>query len=614
MGGGTELALACHGRVMADADGTKMGLPEVKVGLFPGAGGTQRVMRMTDAQAGLTMLLQGQDLRPDKALKMGLVDQVVPKRRLLAAAKKLITDGLSPVKPWDQKGYKLQGNQRIYSPAGMQFWPAANAIYRRETQDNYPGARGLLRAVYEGMLLPMDQALEVESRHFAHVLQTPECAAMVRSLFVSMQALGKGARRPADVRPTKFRKVGVVGAGFMGAGIAYVTANAGIPVVLIDRDQAAADSGKETVAEIVKKRVQRGRMTQGKAEALLARVTATADYQALDGAELVIEAVYEDRGVKAAVMEQIDPVMKPSGILASNTSTLPITSLAKTTKRPKNFIGIHFFSPVEKMMLVEVIVGKRTSDKALAVALDYVRAIRKTPIVVNDARGFYVNRCVLNYMLEAHLMVAEGVPPAMVENLAKQAGMPVGPLALNDEVGLDLGHKIIQATKADLGEKAVDPTQEALIKVLVVDHERHGRKNAKGFYDYQGKLKRLWPGLADIHPPKSADEFDKTELINRFLATQALEAARTVEEGVVTDPREADVGSILGYGFAPYTGGTLSYIDQMGAEAFVALCKTLQRKHGKRFKPPKLLIEMAEKGETFYGCFGEGAAEPAEAA
>ena len=603
MGGAFELALACHARVAAMGD-YKVGLPEVKVGLFPGAGGTQRVMRMADAQAGLTMLLQGQQLRPEKAVQMKLFDAVVAQKKLIAEARSMIASGLKPVKPWDEKGFKLQGASKIYSPAGFQFWPAANAIYRRETYDNYPGARAIMHSVYEGLQVPMDTALTIESRYFANVLQTPECAAMIRSLFVSMQELNKGARRPADVKPVKLKKVGVIGAGFMGAGIAYVTAKAGIDVVLIDRDQAAADKGKAHSDDIMTKAMQKGRMTAEAKQAVLERITATTDYAQLADCQLVIEAVFENRDVKKAVTEEIEAHIKPSAILASNTSTLPITSLAKNSKRARSYIGIHFFSPVDKMMLVEIILGKKTGDKALAVALDYVRAIKKTPIVVNDSRGFYVNRCVTKYMLESHLMLMEGVPAAMVENVAKMAGMPVGPLALNDEVAVDLAWKILAATKADLGEKAVDPRQEKLLEEMVVKRERLGRKNGKGFYDYQGRNKALWPGLAEIVAPKPASSFDVQELKDRLLVTQALEAARTVEEGVVTDPREADVGSILGYGFAPYTGGTLSYIDAMGAAAFVDLCKRLQKKHGARFKPTKLLLDMARNGDTFYGRFG----------
>ena len=518
---------------------------------------------------------------------------------------------MKPIKPWDQKGWKPEGAARIFSPAGFQLWPAANALYRKETYDNYPGARYLLQSVFDGLQLPMDAALKVESRYFAHVLQTKEAAAMIRSLFVSMQDLNKGARRPKDEPPRPVKKLGVLGAGFMGAGIAYVSAMAGIEVVLLDRDLPSAEKGKAHSDGLSTKAIQRGAMSAEEKAALLGRIKPTDNYADLAGVDLVIEAVFEERGVKAEATKQAAAVLSDEAIFASNTSTLPITSLAETYKDPKKFIGIHFFSPVDRMMLVEVIVGKETGDAALATALDYVRQIRKTPIVVNDSRGFYANRCVMAYLLEGHLMLAEGVPPAMIENVAKMAGMPVGPLSLTDEIGIDLAWKIVQATKKDGGtEIIIAPEQEKLLEELVVKRERFGRKNAKGFYDYAGRDKALWPGLADLAPPKSGDDFSVDEIKQRLLVTQALEAARTVEEGVITDPREADVGSILGFGFAPYTGGTLSYIDGMGVEAFVALAKRLAEKHGARFRPNRLLEEMAAKGESFYGRFA-GAARSA---
>ena len=604
MGGATELAMACHARVASNAKNVKIALPEVKIGIFPGAGGTQRLPRLINTQDALQIMTTGQELTASRAKALGLLNEVVEPENLISAAKELLKKGVDPIAPWDKKGFKAPGGP-IWSPQGVQLFSAANAILRRETNMNYPGAYAILKCVYEGLQLPFDTALRVEQRYFTQILQTTEAQMMVRSLFVSMQELGKGARRPAGIAPTKFKKIGVVGAGFMGAGIAYVTARAGIPVVLVDRDQAAADKGKAHSEELVKGAVAKGRTTREEGDTLLSLITATPDYGQLADADLVIEAVFEDRAVKKAVIEQVEAVLPEGSIFASNTSTLPITGLAENSKRPGQFIGVHFFSPVDRMMLVEVILGEKTGDKAIAVALDYAAAIRKTPIVVNDTRGFYVNRCVFRYINEAYDMLAEGVPAAMIENAAKFAGMPVGPLSLNDEVAIDLSHKIMKAQIADLGEASVKTEHMALVDRMVTELGRLGRKNSKGFYDYPPKpaKKSLWPGLKDLYPQKKPEEVDFTELKERLLVTIALEAARTVEEGIVTDPREADVGSILGFGFAPYTGGTLSYIDGMGVKNFVALCERLAARYGDHFAPTPLLEDMAARGETFYSRF-----------
>ncbi|CAN7298311.1 3-hydroxyacyl-CoA dehydrogenase NAD-binding domain-containing protein [Bosea sp. LjRoot90] len=602
LGGAFELALSCQLRVVSDDASTRVGLPEIKVGLFPGAGGTQRVSRLMQTGDALQMMFKGEQIKALPARNSGLVHAVVPRDQIVAAAKEWLKANPQAKALWDDPKFKLPSN-KVHSPAGMQIWPPASAIYRRETNDNYPAARAILSAVYEGLQLPIDLALRVESRYFAKILRTKEAASMIRSLFVSMQELNKGARRPADVPASKLKKVGVIGAGFMGAGIAYVTANAGIEVVLVDKDLEAAEKGKAYSHKLITDQITKGRAKTADRDALLGRIKASADYADLKGCDLIVEAVFEDPKVKAEVIAKVEAVVGPKTIFGSNTSTLPITGLAEHSERPKNFIGIHFFSPVEKMLLVEIIMAKKTGKKALAMALDFVRAIKKTPIVVNDTRGFYANRCVGNYIREGHLMLMEGVPPAMIEAAGKQAGMPVGPLSLNDEVAVDLAYKVLKATKAQLGEAAVDPAQEKLLAEMVEKHGRLGRKNKKGFYDYpEAGPKRLWPGLAELTKNKLEPELvDMEELKHRLLVTQALEAARTYEEGVVTDPREADVGSIIGFGFAPYSGGTLSYIDNMGAAAFVKLCEGLAKKHGERFKPNRLLKRMAKTGESFYG-------------
>ena len=604
LGGGFELALACHRRIAADNPRTRVGQPEVKVGLIPGAGGTQRVARMMQPSDALQFLLKGDQVQLPRAKAMKLIDTVVPKADLIRTAKEWIKAGGSAKAPWDVDGFKLPGGP-VYSKAGIMVFTPANAIYRRETYDNYPAARAILQVVYEGLQLPMDQALRVESRWFAKILRSPEAAAMIRTLFVSMQELNKGARRPANVPANELKKIGVIGAGFMGGAIAYVSALAGLNVVLIDRDPETAEKGKAHSHKLVTDQINRGRATTADRDALLARITASADFVALKDCDLVIEAVFEDRKIKEEVISRTQNVLGDEAIFGSNTSTLPITSLAAAFKDRGRFIGIHFFSPVERMMLVEIIMGKETGDAALAMALDFARTIRKTPIVVNDSRGFYASRVVGTYLREGHLLLTEGVPAALIENVARMAGMPVGPLSLTDEVAVDLAWKILKATEADLGSAAVDPKQKALLAEMVEKRSRFGRKNGKGFYDYpQNAPKRLWPGLADLQPTRlDVDDIDIAVLKRRLLGIQALESARCIEERVVTDVREADVGSILGFGFAPFTGGTISYIDGMGVKNFVQMCNDLAKACGERFKPSKLLIDMAKKGETFYGRF-----------
>jgi 3-hydroxyacyl-CoA dehydrogenase / enoyl-CoA hydratase / 3-hydroxybutyryl-CoA epimerase len=612
VGGGFELALACHYRVASDDPRTRVGLPEIKVGLFPGAGGTTRIARILPPADALQYLLKGDLLRTDRAQKMKLIDAVVPTADLVKTAKDWIKAGGSPKKPWDTDGFRLPGGP-VYSKGGMMTFPAANAIYRRETYDNYPAARAILQVVYEGLLVPFDHALRIEQRWFANIVRSPQAAAMTRSLFVSLQELNKGARRPAQAPPSRIKRVGIIGAGFMGASIGYVTAQAGIDAVLIDRDQESADRGKAISDKLISEQVKRGRATPQEQTALLARITPTPDYAALKDCDLVIEAVFEKREVKIETVKRAQEIIGSDVIFGSNTSTLPITSLATEFKDPARFIGIHFFSPVEKMMLVEIILGKHTGDAALATAMDYVRAIKKTPIVVNDSRGFYTSRVVGTYIREGHLLLSEGVPPAMIENVARAAGMPVGPLALNDEVAVDLAWKILQATEADLGPRSVDPRQKAVLEQMVDKLGRNGRKNRKGFYDYpeQGP-KRLWPGLAELQAKRLApDDVDVNELKARLLGIQALETARCFEEHVLTDVREADVGSILGFGFAPFSGGTLSYIDMMSVSAFVEQCRKLEAKYGARFKPAQLLVDMAAKGESFYGRFASAGQEKA---
>ena len=603
LGGGFELCLACHYRVVTDNGDIKLGLPESRVGLLPGAGGTQRLPRLIGAKEALPLMLRGRHIEPAEALKLGAVHKVVPAASLLKEAKDWALNHAKATQPWDDKGFRLPGGA-VYSPQGMQLWSAANALYRKETFDNYDAQRAIMQCVYEGLTAKtIDAGLAVESRYFTALLRGAQAPNMIRSLFTSMQALGKGARRPASEPPTSVRKLGLLGAGFMGAGIAYVSARAGIEVVLIDRDIDSAESGKAHAAKLMDREIDKGRATPADKQAVLDRIEATVDYEWLTGCDLLIEAVFEDRDIKAEVLPRAERQLEPGAILASNTSTLPITGLASFLERAEHFIGIHFFSPVDKMQLVEIIMGRQTSPAALATALDYVRQIRKVPIVVNDSRGFFTSRVVMTYIAEGHHMLDEGVPAALIENAGRMAGMPVGPLALNDEVALDLSWKILQATKKDLGEAYEPRAIDRILEEMVVKRGRYGRKNAKGFYDYPAEgRKRLWPGIAEITPPAARD-FDVERIKERLILIQAIETARCFEEGVLTDVREADVGAILGFGFAPFTGGPLSWIDTVGPAALVETSKAYAEALGPRYEPPALLLEMARSGEGFYRRF-----------
>ena len=623
LGGGLEVTLACHYRVASDNPKTQIGLPEAKVGLLPGGGGTQRLPRLIGAQAALPLILQGTSLDPQKALKAGIVHKVVPAAELVSAAKAWLKEGLAQpkvklgkkgpevyaiaIQPWDREGYRVPGGDP-HSKGGGQVFTIGNATLHKQTHGNYPAQKYIMSCVYEGLQVPIEAGLRIETRYFTRLLMDPRSKAMIRSLFLSMQELAKGARRPSGIAPFQVKKLGILGAGMMGAGIAYVSAQAGMEVVLLDTEQANAEKGKAYSEKLLAKALERGKTTQEKADKLLGLIKPTTNYDDLKGADLVIEAVFESREIKAEVTKKAEPQLAAGGIYGSNTSTLPITGLAEASASPENFIGIHFFSPVDKMQLVEIIMGKKTSDETLAKAMDYVKQIRKTPIVVNDSRGFYTSRCFGTYVGEGLAMLGEGVPPAMIENVGKMTGMPMAPLALNDEVSLDLAYKVREQTKKDLGDKYVGSPADDLVKKMVVDLGRVGKKAGRGFYDYpaDGK-KKLWPGLADlVGKSENPDDLDVQELKNRFLYIQALEAARCFEEGVVTDVRDADVGAILGWGFAPWAGGPLSLIDMVGTKEFVEACDKLAQKYGPRFTPSKLLRDMASKGETFYGRFAPG--------
>ncbi|MGY6695455.1 MAG: 3-hydroxyacyl-CoA dehydrogenase NAD-binding domain-containing protein [Roseinatronobacter sp.] len=601
LGIGLEIPLACHRIIAADNPTAKIGLPEIMVGIFPGAGGTTRLARKLGAMGAAPFLLEGKLSDPKKAKSAGLIDEVVAGDELLARAKEWVLNAKDAdlVKPWDAKGYKMPGGAP-YHPAGFMTFVGASAMINGKTQGVYPAAKALLSAVYEGALVPFDTALKIEARWFVNVLMNPSSGAMIRSLFINKEALEKGANRP-KLDDEKVRKLGVLGAGMMGAGIAYVAANAGIEVVLIDADLAAAERGKGYSEALLDKGMKRGKVSEAKKADVLGRITATTDYAALSGCDLVIEAVFEDPKVKADVTAKAEAAIPQTAIFATNTSTLPISDLGKASSRAEQFIGIHFFSPVDKMLLVEIIRGKQTGDRAVAKALDFVRQIRKTPIVVNDARFFYANRCIIPYLNEGMRMVREGVAPALVENAAKLMGMPLGPLQLVDETSLDLGAKIAKATRAAMGDAYPDGDVDEVV-FWMVEAGRLGRKAQAGFYSYDDKGKRqgLWHGLAERFAP-ATDQPDLIEVQHRLMFAQALEAVRALEEGVLTDIREGDVGAILGWGFAPWSGGPFSWLDMLGAAFAVEVCDRLEARFGARFKAPSLLREMAETQRSFYG-------------
>ncbi len=601
LGGGLELVLASHYRIAADNPKIQLGVPEVQVGLLPGAGGTQRLPRLAGLQNAAMMATQGKPIDPQTAKAQGILQDVVPADQLIAKAKEWVKANPKVTQPWDKKGFKFPGGAGAMDPRSVQFFMAANAMAQRETNHNYPAIQYILSCLYEGSIVPFDTAIRIESKYFLKLLSSPQSRNMIRTLFINKQAAEKGEQRPKDVPPTVLKKVGVLGAGMMGAGIAYVTAKGGMDVVLLDRDLDYAKKGKAYSEKIVEKGVSRGKVTKEKGGELLARITPTTDYNDLKDVDMIIEAVFEDPDVKKDVIKKTEAVIGKDVIFASNTSTLPITGLAKNSERPDQFIGIHFFSPVDKMPLVEIIPGEKSGDRSLAAALDYVRMIKKTPIVVKDTRGFYTNRVVPPYLGEAMIMVQEGIKPALIENAAKSLGMPVGPLALTDETSLSLGHMLMQSTKKELGDKYKPSGNEELLEKMVVGLGRLGRKSGGGFYDYpEGGKKHLWAGLSE-HFPLAKEQPSLDDVKERLLYAQLIPAAQCYAEGIVFDPQSADLGAIFGWGFAPWTGGPMSHIDTIGMETFVRKAESLAQKYGARFSPPQKFREMAKDGQKLYG-------------
>ncbi|TDB59834.1 3-hydroxyacyl-CoA dehydrogenase NAD-binding domain-containing protein [Arundinibacter roseus] len=606
LGGGYEVCLACHHRLALDTPKTKIGLPEVKLGLLPGGGGTQRLPRMIGMETALPLLLEGRDVTPQEALKLGLIDGLAATtQELMQAAKAWIEANPAPLKPWDQvnkKSGKIEALDNfqvpggsVQSDTGRRLFGIATAQVMEKTKGNYPAPRAILSCVYEGLQVNIERAIEIEAQYFVQVARSKEAGNLIRTMFLGLNSANKGASRPKNSEKTDVKKVGILGAGLMGAGIAYVSALAGIEVILKDVSLEAAEKGKEYSGKLLEKAVGRGSMSPAKATDILKLITPTSHAADLEGCELIVEAVFENREVKAQVIGESEVYLAPNGVFGSNTSTLPITGLAELAQNPESFIGIHFFSPVDKMSLVELIMGKKTSDYALAVAIDYVRKIRKTPIVVNDARGFYTTRCFMTFATEGMELLKDGVDPVLIENAAKQAGMPVGPLAVTDEVALDLVHKIAAQAIADGALNETDTSYQ--LSKTFVNLGRSGRKSRAGFYEYpENAGKFLWPGLSDLYPV-AAEQPSMDEIKKRLIYRQALEAARCYEEGVIRTRLDADLGSILAWGFPAYTGGALSFIEFIGSDTFVAECDRLADTYGERFRPGVWLHTQAENGQ-----------------
>ena len=595
LGGGLELALACHARFVRDTPKIQLGLPEVKLGLVPGFGGTQRLPRLMPLMKAMPLLAQGGSLRPEAADAAGLVTQrIASGEGLVDAARQWLLENPDAKQPWDVKGYRLPSGA-VHGPAGFQFFIGASGQGRKATHGNYPAPRLILESVYHGLQMPFDQGVKFATRRFIEAVHSDVSHAMIDTLFFGMNAANALERRPDGPDARSVTSIGMIGAGLMGAGIAYQASKSGLSVVLLDRDADAAARGKAYTAKLLDKAVSRGRMSRDAADAQLARITPTTDYAELAEVDLVVEAVFESKPVKEEVLGRVSKAVRSDAIIASNTSTIPITELAAYVDHPERFIGLHFFSPVDKMQLVEIISGDATSKATLAAAFDFVGAIRKTPIDVNDGRAFYTTRVVSSYMVEGMALLREGVRPALIENAGKLAGMPMGPLRLADMVALDLAVKIADQNRADLGEAYVEHPGIPAARHLV-GLGRTGEGAQAGFYDYGQGDPTLWAGLAEAFPV--AETQPGLEAVQeRLMTIQALEALRCFDDGVLKSVADADIGSILGWGFPPFTGGIAHYIDARGGDALHAAAQVLHASVGERFAPPEILSKMAETGE-----------------
>ncbi len=600
LGGGLEIALACHHRIAADVKGSQLGLPEVTLGLLPGGGGVTRTVRMLGIQnAFVSVLSQGTRFKPAKAKEIGLVDEVLPTvEELVPAAKAWIkANPDSHEQPWDKKGYKMPGGTPA-SPSLASILPSFPALLRKQLKGApMPAPKAILAAAVEGAQVDLDTATRIESRYFAQLVTGQVAKNMIQAFFFDLQAINSGKSRPDGIGKMPIHKIGVLGAGMMGAGIAYVSAKAGFDVVLKDVTLEAAEKGKGYSEKLEAKALERGRTTQEKSDALLARITPTGDPADFRGVDFVVEAVFENQELKHQVFQEIEDIVEPNALLGSNTSTLPITGLATGVKRQEDFIGIHFFSPVDKMPLVEIIKGEKTSDEALARVFDYTLAIGKTPIVVNDSRGFFTSRVIGTFVNEALAMLGEGVEPASIEHAGGQAGYPAPPLQLSDELNLELMHKIAVATRKGVEDSggSYEPHPAEAVVEKMIEIGRPSRLKGAGFYEYvDGKRTRLWPGLRETFNSGSSTP-PLQDMIDRMLFAEALETQKCLDENVLMTTADANIGSIMGIGFPPWTGGSAQYIVGYegplgrGKEAFVARARELAEKYGDRFLPPDSL-------------------------
>lgn len=594
LGGGYEICLGCHHRVALNNPLAVIGLPEVSLGILPGGGGTQRLPRLIGMEKALQLMTQGTRVKPSEALVLGMVDELAEtKDEMMQKAVAWINANPAAMQPWDElnrktgkieakNNYKVPGGN-VQSPKGIQILNGGTAMLMDKTKGNYPAPIAIMSCVYEGLQVNIDKGLEIEAQYFVKMCTSKEAQNLIGVMFLGKGKVDKLASRPKDIAPTEVKKLGILGAGFMGAGIAYVSALAGIDVVLKDVSKEAAEKGKAYSKMLIEKGIARNKTTAEKGEALLNKITTTANATDLQGCDLIIEAVYENRELKATVTHEAEPFLSEKGVFASNTSTIPITGLAKNAKNQKDFIGIHFFSPVDKMQLVEIIKGKETSDYAVAVAMDYVKKIRKTPVVVNDSPGFYTSRVFSTFTNEGMELLKDGVNPVAIENAGKNAGMPVGPLAVTDEVAIDLAVKIAEQGIKDGVYKATD-TSYVVGNLMSTQLGRHGKKNKMGFYDYPDNApKHLWAGLAE-HFPVSVEQPTENEIKKRLLYRQAIETIRCLDEGVLNNKLDGNIGSILGWGFPPYLGGTLNFPDFVGKETFISETDRMATTYGERFK------------------------------